>query len=279
MSCHARTWGAAFRERIVRLAMACLVVSLLLSRVPARADATNQSPPALTIDLADPAVMTGTFYEIGSNRKSILFKYRRQATRDGDAIRVEQSFTLPDGSLACRESILYRHGQLVSYTMHDLRAKSNGSILVEPDPKKPKMQRLQLEFLDGSDGARIRKTSETLQPNTLISDTIYPFILAHWDELLQGASVKFRFVSLDPSGTFGFRLIKTSDSTWQGRPVVGIKMEPGNFIIAHWIRPIFFTIEKAAPHRVFSYTGRTTPRNHVGGDWKFVDAEAVFDWP
>jgi hypothetical protein len=259
--------------------MACLVVSLLLSRVPARADATNQSPPALTIDLAHPAVMTGTFYEIGSNRKTILFKYRRQATRDGDAIRVEQSFTLPDGSLACRESILYRHGQLVSYTMHDLRAKSNGSILVEPDPKKPKMQRLQLEFLDGSDGARIRKTSETLQPNTLISDTIYPFILAHWDELLQGASVKFRFVSLDPSGTFGFRLIKTSDSTWQGRPVVGIKMEPGNFIIAHWIRPIFFTIEKAAPHRVFSYTGRTTPRNNVGGDWKFVDAEAVFDWP
>ena len=279
MSRHARTWGAAFRGWTGRPTLFCLIISVLLGRGSASANITNQPPASLTIDLADPAVMTGTFYEIGSNQKTILFKYRRQAARDGDAIRVEQTFTLPNGTVACKETILYRHDQLVSYAMQDLRAKSQGSILIEPDPKKPKTQRLQLEFLARGDGERIRKSSETLQPNTLICDTISPFILSHWDELLKGASVKFHFVSLDPSGTFNFHLIKTSESTWQGQPVIGIKMEPTNFIIAHWIRPIFFTIEKAAPHRAFSYTGRTTPRNYVDGAWKFVDAEAVFDWP
>jgi len=279
MICHARTLSAAFRGWSGLLATVGGLLFVLYGRAMAGTGVTNQAPATQLIDLADPAVMTGTFYEIGSNRKTILFKYCRQAKRDGDTIHVEQAFTLPDSSVACRESILYRNGQLVSYSVQDLRAKSQGNILIEPDPKKPKLERLQLAYLQGSDSARLRKSNEPLQPNTLICDTIYPFILAHWDDLMQGNSLKFRFVSLDPSGTFNFRLIKESESTWQGRPVVGIKMEPGNFIIAHWIRPIFFTIEKSAPHRIFSYTGRTTPRTFIGGTWKFVDAEAVFDWP
>lgn len=241
--------------------------------------ATNAPPARLKIDLADPIVMTGTFYEIGSQRTKILFKYRREATRDGELIRVKQAFTLPDGSVACRENILYRNDQLVSYDMLDLRAGAHGGILVEPDPKKPKVERLQMEFQSGGEGAKDHKSSETLQPNTLICDTIYPFILAHWDELAQGTAVKFHFVSLDPAGTFNFRLLKDSESTWQGQPVMGIKMEPSNFILAHWIKPIYFLVEKAAPHRIFSYTGRATPRVNLGGAWKFTDAEAVFDWP
>jgi len=110
MSYPARTWAGISRGWAGRTTLACLVVFLGFSRT-AGADATNQSPTTLTIDLADPAVMTGTFYEIGSNRQTVLFKYRRQATRDGNLIRVEQSFTLPDGSVACRENICYQNGQ------------------------------------------------------------------------------------------------------------------------------------------------------------------------
>jgi hypothetical protein len=280
MSYHARKWFAALGPWAGRPAVVFLVLGLAVGRAWPDPSITNSSPAALKIDLADPTVMTGTFYEIGSHREKILFKYRRQATRDGNLIHVEQSFSLPDGQLVCRESILYRQDQLVSYAMLDLRAKSQGSILIEPTPKDPRTQRLQLAFIPGgADGSKVHKATEILQPNTLICDTIYPYILAHWDDLLQGKSVKFRLVSLDPAGTFNFRLIKDSESTWQSRPVVGIKMEPANFILAHWIHPIFFTIEKAAPHRAFSYIGRTSPRIKVGDAWKFADAEAVFDWP
>lgn len=274
MSGLTRPWEARFGRSFRTL---CIICGWLLAGGRVGAGTTNASPAGMKIDLADPPIVTGTFYEIGSNRKTVLFKYRRVATRDEDVIQVEQTFTIPDGSVACRENIRYQNGELVSYAMQDLRAGSRGSVVVEPDPKKPKKERLQLVYAE--DGGKIQKASETAQPNTLISDTIYPYILGHWDELLAGGAVKFRFISLDPPATFSFRLTKDSEGTWQGRPFVGIKMEPTNFIVAHWIRPIFFTIEQAAPHRVFSYTGRTTPRILTGGAWKFADAEAVFDWP
>ena len=249
-------------------------------REGAIADSTNEAPASPTIDLASPAVMTGTLYEIGSNRKTVLFKYRREATRTGQLIRVEISYTLPDGSVACREHIQYQEDRLLDYQMEDLRARALGTIKIEPDPGKPKKERVFLEYHQGDPNeAKSQKKSEVLQPNMVISDTVYPFILTHWDELQQGTAVKFHFICLDPATTFNFRLTREPDGSAPDQTVVKIKMEPTNLIIAHWVRPIIFTVEKAAPHRVFSYIGRTTPRTKVGGAWKGVEAEAVFDWP
>jgi hypothetical protein len=258
-------------------AACCAGLMLLFLAQPAcLADDTNLSP-SVTIDLAKPSVMTGTFYEIGSDRKKILFKYRRSAKRDGDNVFVEQLFTQPDGSVACRERIHYRNDLLVSYEMEDPRAGTQGSILIERDLKKPKREQILLSHAEHQ-GAKITKDTEILQPNTLISDTIYPFILTRWDELMQGGVVKFHLISLDPPDVFNFRLQKEGETTWEGKPVVRIRMEPTNLIVGHFIKPIYFLIETAAPHRVFSYTGRTTPQAKVDGAWKFVEAEAVFDW-
>jgi hypothetical protein len=238
---------------------------------------TNGAAGPLVIGLAEPGLITGTLYEMGSHRAKEMFKFRRSATRDGANVRVEQLFSRPDGSVACREKIRYRNDQLVSYEIEDFGAGDRGSILIERDPKKPQQQRILMEHIRDQ-GAKIENSVEVLQPNTLISDTIYPFILAHWDELAQGAAVKFHLISLDPPDTYGFRVTKDAETTWEGRPVTRIKMVPTNIIIARFIRPIYFLIEAAAPHRVFSYTGRTTPQNKVDGSWKFVEAEAVFDW-
>ena len=264
------------RVRVGGAAWGVCLGLLLLGRLVCFADGTNLLP-AVTIDLAKPSVMTGTFYEIGSDRKKILFKYRRSAKRDGDNVQVEQLFTLPDGSVACRERIHYRNDMMVSYEMEDPRADTQGSILIERDPKKPKRERILLRHVE-QQGAKITKSTEILQPNTLISDTIYPFILTRWDELMLGGVVKFHLISLDPPDVFNFRLQKEGETTWEGKPVVRIRMEPTNLIVAHFIKPIYFLIETAAPHRVFSYTGRTTPQAKVDGAWKFVEAEAVFDW-
>ena len=260
----------------------CLGLLLLLGgRFQGGAAGTNTPVAPAVIDLATPAVMTGTFYEIGSDRKKILFKYRRVAARAGDVIQVEQTFTQPaDGVLVCRENIRYCNDQLASYAMEDLRANVRGSIVIEPDPKKPGNERILLDYIQGrKEEVKTKKASENLEMNTLISDTIYPHILTHWDDLLRGTVVKFRFISLDPARTFNFRLVKEAETNGPGRAVVRIRMEAANFLVAHWISPIYFIIEKAAPHRIFSYIGRTTPRALVDGAWKPMDAEAVFDWP
>jgi hypothetical protein len=240
---------------------------------------TNRWTAGMKLDLGNPPLFTGTFYELGSHRKKVMFHFRRTAVTTGDLISVDQVFTRPDGSVACREHIEYRHGQLASYAMQDLPAHFTGNIQIKPDPKKPQRQMVYLESFQGAGGdLRTQKNSEVLQTNTLICDTIYPYLLAHYDELAAGTAVKFHLISLDPADTYTFRLVKESESVWEGHPTLILRMEPSNIILAHWLRPIHFTLEKAPPHRLFSYTGRTTPHALVGGEWKFVDAEAVFDW-
>jgi hypothetical protein len=100
----------------------------------------------------------------------------------------------------------------------------------------------------------------------------------HWGELLHGATVKFRFVSLEWEKTFGFKLAKTTESVLKGKSVVRIKMEPTSLIVARFMKPIYFSIEQDSPHRMLEYIGRTTPRIKKGKSWKYLDAETVFDW-
>jgi len=55
-------------------------------------------------------------------------------------------------------------------------------------------------------------------------------------------------------------------------------MEASSSFVRMKVDPLLFTLEKAPPHRVLRYTGRTTPKTQVGGKGKDLDAVTVFDW-
>ena len=241
------------------------------------ADAATNTASTEAFDYAQPALLTGTIYETGSAHKKILFKFARTATRSGSTVRVERKFTLPDGTTAATENITYESGQMVSCEIKELQAGLWGTIQIQGDPKKPARQKITISH--GHDGdAKKTGTTEDMSKDVLIDDTIYPFILAHWGELMRGASVKFRFVSLEWEKTFGFKFSKEGESTRDGTPVVTVRMEPTNVLVAHFMNPLIFTLEKNGPHRVVEYIGRTTPRIQSGKSWKYLDADTVFDW-
>jgi hypothetical protein len=102
-------------------------------------------------------------------------------------------------------------------------------------------------------------------------------MMAHWDDLMRGEAVKFRFVSLEWQRTFEFRLVKAGDSVQNGHPVVQIRMEPTGLFVAKLVNPLLFTVEKNGPHHILSYLGRTTPRIKKGNSWKYLDSETVFN--
>jgi hypothetical protein len=78
--------------------------------------------------------------------------------------------------------------------------------------------------------------------------------------------------------TVGFTFLKQSETTWRGQEVVTVRMEATSAILGALVDPLFFTIQKAPPHRVLQYVGRTTPKIRAGGKWKDLDAVTVFDW-
>ena len=253
------------------------IVLLWLWVVPAGLAADAALPASLeSFDYAEPKVFTGTLYEIGSDRKKVLYTFRRTATRSDSTVNVEREFLGTNGSLAAVEKVVYESGRLVSFRMQEFQAQVSGAVQIAPDPKNPARQKLIISFGPGLTPPK--GDAQNLQPDTLTDDTVYPFMMLHWDDLLRGDAVKFRFISLEHERTFMFRMVKTGESVQDGRTVEQIRMEPTGWIVARLVNPLIFTVEKDRPHHILSYTGRTTPRVKKGKSWKYLDAETVFDW-
>jgi hypothetical protein len=264
--------------RIVFISRCFLLLTLCYAGIPPARAANAASPtPSAGYDYAKPKLLTGTLYAIGSDRKRALFTFRRTATHSGATVRVERRFLGPNNSVAAVEKVLYESNQLVSYEMQDFQANVSGSVHIEADPKNPARQKIYISYTRSLNPPKGR--ARTLQPDTIVDDTLYPFMIAHWDELLQGDAVKFRFISLEWERTFEFRLLKTDESVENGHAVVQITMKPTSLFVARLVQPLTFIVEKNAPHHILSYIGRTTPRIRKGNSWKYLDAETVFDYP
>lgn len=260
-----------FSVNITLLAL-CL---LAIPAVPAAAAASTNASPVY--DYARPKLLTGTLYAIGSDRKKVLYTFRRTATQSGTAVHVLRQFFTTNGTVAAAEKVLYESNRLVSYEMQDFQAKISGAIHIKPDAKNPARQRIFISYSHTLTPAKGR--GRVLQPDTVIDDTLYPFMLAHWNDLAQGKTVRFNFVSLNWERTFQFDLVKTGESEQNGEPVVQLTMKPAGFFLSAFVKPIVFTVQKNSPHAVLSYIGRTTPRIRKGESWKVLDAETVFHYP
>lgn len=226
-----------------------------------------------------PKARTATVYEAGSNRKRILYKYRRTATQSGSLLKVVREFSYPDGKIAARETIEYENDNLVSYDLEELQINARGTAKVRlPSKSEPKGE-ISFAYITGTDpAAKTNANTEKLAPDTIVADMMAPFLATHWDELMKGKTVKCRYIAATRAETVSFDFAKTSESTQDGKPVAIIKMSPSSIIIAALVDPLYFVIEKDGEHRTLLYKGRTTPKIRVGNKWKDLDAETVFDW-
>jgi hypothetical protein len=264
-----------FSVSIILVACRVALLAAWLCGIPA-AFADDAAQQLESFDYAKPKLFTGTLYEIGSGQKTVLYTFRRTAVRSGSTVNVQRQFFTTNGSVAAVENFVYESGRLVSFQMREFQAQVSGAIQIVPDPKNPGLQKLIISY--GRGLTPPKGDSQNLPPDTVIDDTLYPFMMAHWDELMQGQAVKFHFVSLEHERTFEFSFVKTGESLQNGRTVEQIKMEPVSVFVSTFIDPLVFVVEKDGPRHILSYTGRTTPRIKKGKSWKYLDAETVFDW-
>jgi hypothetical protein len=233
---------------------------------------------ATAIDYEQPKLLTGAVYETSSGTNKILFTFKRTAMRSNSTVYVRRDFLYPSGSLAAREEAVYEGDHLVSFRLDERQTGARGSATVQRDAKNSAKQTLLFDWVTGADGGTKRKTdTEPLQRDTLVGDMIPYFIAAHWDELVRGNAVSFRFIAQSRLETVGFKLVKEADVTWRGKAAVRLRMEPSSLIIAQIVDPLFFIVEKSGQHRVLEYVGRTTPKARDGNKWKDLDARSIYD--
>ena len=221
--------------------------------------------------------VTGTIYEKGPEPRRVLFKFRRTATGSNSTVRVLREYYPPDGSLAARERVVYENGRLISCEIEELQTGAKGRVVIGPDPQKNNQPKLFFQYTPRT-GAPTQAKSETLHQDAVVSDMIPSFISSHWEQLMKGSSAKFRFIVFQRAETVGFKLMKDSEATWHGKPVIILRMEPTSLVIAQLVDPVFFTVEKSAGHRILQYVGRTTPMIKKGNKWESLDAVSVFDF-
>ena len=180
------------------IASAFLVVFGWLVLSSSAAEATN----ALALRYEFPTSLTGTIYDAtGTN---VLFEFKRSATRTGTNLQVLSECTLPDGTLVARETVTYHGDQLVAFTLDEIQTGATGSvrILHQPQLSKPVSGKIEFNYL--VPGGKLEKATETLRPDTLISDMIGPFLADHWTELMKGREVKCRYLVVPRKETIGF---------------------------------------------------------------------------
>ena len=224
-----------------------------------------------------PQYLTGAIYGQGADSKKLLYHFKRVATRSGSTLKVERTYTYPDGKPAARERVVYEGDSLVSLELEELQIGAAGSARVRRSAPNAAKGSIDFEYR-AEPGGRTKTSSEALKANTILGDMVGPFLASNWDALARGDQVKCRYLVVPRRETVGFTFVKSGESTWQGKEVMLVKMEASSVLLAALVDPLFFTMEKAAPHRVLQHAGRTTPKLQVGSKWKDLDAVTVFDW-
>jgi hypothetical protein len=264
---------------LVQLMPACLAMILIAgwaSQTLGLADSTN--PTARPLRYEEPALLTGTIY--AKNSRKILFKFKRVGSRSGAKLSVLREYTYPDGKPAARERVIYNEDDLVSYALDELQIGAAGSASIRREPGNRLKGTVLFDYTkDVASGGKHKTSTEAWRSEALIGDMVAPFLVAHWAELAKGDKVKCRYVVVPRRETVGFTFVKDSESTYQGRKVVMIRMEATSPFIAALVDPLYFTVEKESPHRVYQVVGRVTPKVKVGNGWEDLDAVTVFDWP
>jgi hypothetical protein len=226
-----------------------------------------------------PKVLTATIYQRDGASNQPLFKFKRTATRSGSTLRVVSEYSYPNGKVAAREQVVYQNNLLSTYHLYELQTGAEGRATIERGSSSGDRDRIVFQY--ASDASKLEVSavrSEALVSDTLVNDTVGPFLAAHWDKLARGEKVHCRYIVVTHRETIGFTFRKESDTRSNGIEAVVLKMEPSSFALAALIEPLHFVIEKAPPHRVLQYIGRTIPKIGEPGHWRDLDALTVFHW-
>lgn len=254
-----------FGARLLALAFLCLIaLCLAASSVPA----PEPGPKLLKASIFS-----------RDNPQTLLYTFKRVAEQSNSIVKVQREYEDPMGKLAARETVFYEGASLKAFYFEDLQTGAHGSAVVEPDSKSHVRSFLVFRYArNASDLAASEFRREPWTEDTLVNDTVGVFLAAHWEQLDSGRTVRCKYVVVPRRETVGFSFKKESESTWRGRGVIILKMLPTNPLLSAFVDPLYFTVEKAPPHRVLQYVGRTTPKILDHGRWKDLDALTVFDW-
>jgi hypothetical protein len=122
-----------------------------------------------------------------------------------------------------------------------------------------------------NEGGQVSSAREDISDPVVAGPTMFGYIVAHWHELIEGASLPIRFAVIERMETIGFTLEKVDSEP--GRTT--ILMQPSSLLVRLAVDPTYFQFDTRTK-RILEYTGRVPPFETVGDRLETLDARVDY---
>ena len=210
-------------------------------------------------------------YEIGSDRKKVLFSLQVKQNKDRSFSRSE--FKNTKGEVVTTEEIHYNSdGSLSVFKISHPLMKQSGEISI-------KGKKVYFSYSKTNDEGKIETDTddEDLTDDFVIGPMIRGYVQKRWATIAKGDDVDFRIAVVDRQETVGFKIFKDKETELSGKKVWVLKMKPTSFIIAAIVDPLYFTFT-ADGKTLLEVKGRTLPKVMKDGKWQDVDVDGVYNF-
>lgn len=196
----------------------------------------------------------------------LYYHYSEQKNLDDQEI-LYHYYLLPDSTDAVVEKAIIVNGKLKEYTS-DFLILNEQSVL--------ELDNGILTITYTKDGKTKTKTMD-FNDTLLVGPLFVEHLVAHWDGLMAGETVKFRLPAADMLTTAGFYLKQIDDSKFQKPGTVVIKMGVSSIFLKLLIKPSYFVMNTET-RKVEEIHGLSILPHKKDGDWKkTTNVEIYFD--
>lgn len=220
---------------------------------------TLEQHPASTGD----QIYEGRVYAL-DGRPEPLFRYERRVRAEGDVLTSTHITHDATGAVVVTQSA--SHSPTYELQRADLVHGQSGV-------------RASVAIANGEatytldDGEERSVSRERVDAPMVAGPTMFGFILAHWDQLRNGAAIPFRFAVLERGESYGFVLDQVEAPA--GRTT--IRMTPTSWLVRLAVAPTYFQFETAS-RNIVEYSGLVPPFERRGETLVTLDARVAYDF-
>ena len=209
-------------------------------------------------------ILTGTLYEIGSQRHKVLYRW----TLEHDEKRGiwTSVYTTPSGEVNTEDKVLWEGDQLGSYSYTRHKVHESAAVLRTGET---------LRYTRTIDG-ETREAVGNGGDDFTVGPTVFRYVERHWQELTGGAVLHTDYGVLEKLRSYRFELARDLRHPANGPDQVVIRMRASNPLIRLFIGPIHMVFS-ADGKRFRAMIGRSLPVDVVNGRRRPTNAELVVE--
>ena len=242
------------------LATASLSLLLLAAPPAGRSAAALLAEVSLDADDYGERIYQGSAWPLQGPRDAPRFVYERRVSSSGGTLR--SSSLARDAARVVLIDVAEHSADYVleQFTEYQFQVGEVRQVLVRGDAVELRV----------TDARGVRVARERVELPVVVAPTFYGFVARHWQRLLEGQTVAFRYAVVERLQTLGFELTKVAAPAG----LVRVQMKASNPIVALFVAPIVVTWTDAGV--LVSYEGRVPMKLGAPGAWRDLDAHVEY---